>query len=337
MKKSFYASEFLASVSKQKKRNIYLIVGDEQYFIDKVIKKLKEKFEVDEDDFDYVLLYAQETEVGSLLFELRQIPLTAERHFVILRDYEKYKATEKEKIAAYSSKPFHKSVLVIVALEFDKRLKSSKLLLENSIEIICKKPYSKNDILRWLKAKERTMGLHFESEARNYFAENVALDYLTAQNELEKIILYAGNNNAIITSSMVKETMGLTKKENVFALLNALGTKNLKLALKILSNVLQNGESPIMVISMLTNYYKTLWIIKILLEKQYPIENIKKHYLSNIYYKFQNDYLSAAKRYSLGKLREVFSFLLETDIQLKSVDVDEKVLLDILIVKILEK
>ncbi len=337
MKKSFYAAEFLKVFPKQRKRNIYLIVGEEQYFIDIVLNSIKKRFDVDEDDFDYAVFYAQETEVSKLLFELRQIPLTAERHFVILKDFDKYKAKDKEKIAEYSLHPYPKSVLVIVASDFDKRLKASKKLLENAIEIICKKPYSKEDILRWLKNKENELNIKFEYGARLYFAENVALDYLVAQNELEKILLYIEDKRIPISEDAVKESIGLSKKENIFALLSAIGNKDLKSALKILENVLDNGESPIMIISMLTNYFKTLWIINIAFEKGYSLEKIKKSYLSSVYYKFQNNYVYAAKKYSKERIRLVFKNLLEVDTKLKSIDIDEKLLLDLLLIKITGK
>lgn len=337
MKKSFYAQEFLLSSTRIPKKNIYLIVGDEQYFIDRVIKKLKLKFKVDEDDFDFVLLYGGETKASDLIFELRQIPLTSHYHFVILKEFKKYSTKDKEAIANYSQKPFKKSVLVLVTDDFDKRLKSSKLLLEHSVEIICKKPYAGSDILKWLRSKEIQNKIAFEPDARLYFSENVALDYLTAQNELEKIILYKGTNKGKITLEDVKESLGLSKKESIFSLLESIGQKNIKQSIKTLHNLLDNGESPIMIISMLTNYFKTLWIIRVSLDKQYKIAQIKKNYMSGIYYKFQDRYISASKRYNIKAIKNIFKCLLETDKKLKSIDVEEKLLMDLLIINILEK
>ncbi len=336
MKKSFYAAEFILPKTSIPKKNIFLIVGNEQYFIDRVIKKLKKKFKVDEDDFDFAMFYGSDTSASKVIFELRQIPLTTDYHFVILKEFEKYNPKEREKIANYSEKPFKKSILVLVTTDFDKRLKSSKILLNNSIEIICKKPYNSAELLRWLRTKEMQQGITFEADARIYFSENVDLDYLTAENELEKVILYKGDKTKKIELEDVKNSLGLSKKDNIFTLLESIGKINKTSSLKALHNLLDNGESSIMILSMLTNYFKTLWIIHVCLEKQCKSDYIKKNFLSGIYYKFQDNYISAAKQFDNDKYKQIFNLLYETDKKLKSIDVDDKLLLDLLIINILE-
>ena len=336
MKKPYYAHDFIANFDKINKTHIYLLVGNEYFFIDTIIRKLKKKFDIDEEDFDFVLMYGGETSAKVLIFELRQIPMMSERHFVILKDYEKFSSSDKELIAEYSEQPFKESVLILVASDLDGRQKSSKKLAANALQVICKKPYSSNEILRWLNMQTRLNNLYFSNDAKNYFSTNIALSYQTASNEFTKIHLYIGNSKKVNIDD-VKAALGVSKKNTVFELYNSIGRKDVKNSLKITENLLFNEESPIMIISMLTTYFKTIWLIRTLLDKDYKIDYIKKHYLSRIYFKFRDDYIFAARKYDLTSIRNIFSLLLETDTKLKSVDIDSGILMDLMMMKIIER
>lgn len=333
MKKSYYAYDFIANFDKINKHHIYLLVGDEYFYIDRIIAKLKQKFDINEDDFDFVVMYGKETSAKNLIFELRQIPMMSDRHFVILKDYEKFSPNDKKLIAEYSEHPFKESVLIIVSTDLDGRLKSSKMLTANSLQIICKKPYSSNEILKWLNMQARLNKLQFTDDAKNYFSTNIAISYQTAFNEFTKIRLYVGDSKKV-TLKDVKAALGVSKKNTIFELYNAIGRRDLKSSLKILENLLYNEESPIMIISMLTNYFKIIWLIRNLLDKKYKLDDIKKHYLNRIYFKFRDDYIFAARKYELASIRNIFSLLLEADTQLKSVDIEPDILMDIMTMKI---
>lgn len=336
MKKSYYAYDFIANFDKINKKHIYLLVGNEYFYIDSIIKKLKRKFDINEEDFDFVIMYAGETSAKELIFELRQIPMMSERHFVILKDYERFSPKDKELIAEYSEHPFKESVLILVSTNLDGRQKSSKKLIASSLQVICKKPYSSNEIFKWLSVQARLNELYFTDKAKNYFSTNIALSYQAAFNEFIKVNLYIGNAKKV-TLTDVKEALGISKKNTIFELYNAIGRKDIKNSLKITENLLYNEESPIMIISMLTTYFKTIWLIRTLLNKGYKIDHIKRHYLKRIYFKFQDDYIFAARKYDLKSIRNIFAILLDNDTKLKSIDVNSGVLMDLMVMKILER
>ncbi len=252
---------------------------------------------------------------------------------VILRNFEKLPAKSKEIIADYLKEPVETSILILDSDNMDKRVNAYKTIAANSISIQCKAPYGIRDILVWLKNELSGKNIKMDNETANLFASYIEPDYMIASNELEKLLIASRNKN-IITREDVAECVGKSKSNSIFDLQNALGIKDLRRSLIILENLLENNESSVFIVTMLTNFFRTIWKVLILKNKNVKNSEITSVYLKEIFYSFRDDYLNFARSYDLPALRKIFFHLLETDIALKSIDVKEVILLETLIFNI---
>ncbi|MCK4957420.1 MAG: DNA polymerase III subunit delta [Candidatus Cloacimonetes bacterium] len=333
-KRSYKHYEFLKSFKSNKPEPIYLIHGDEYYLREKVLEKIVNAFvTAGSEDFDLVTLYGDSDIENDALENLEMLPFLGKYKIVIIKDFHKLSVTDKNLLGDYSQNSSSQSILILVMEKLDKRKSAEKKLLEHGITIECKKPYSSRDLANWLKTELSAQKIRMNFDAINLFTNSLELDYMLAANELEKLIIYTKNANTI-TIDDIRACTGKSKANKIFDLQNSLGDKNLNKSLKIVENLLENNESGVFIIVMLTRYFTTLWKILALKNRGLGSMEISSTHLNEIFYSFRGDYIKQATNYRLGQIRQIFNLLLQADIDLKSLNIKENILLEILLYKI---
>ena len=326
--------EFLRNFPSQKSQPVYYIFGPENYLKDIVQKEIARKFESpDSKDFDSIIFHADTDSAMSALEQLEMIPFMAKFRLIVLKNFDTMSASEKNIIAEYVQNPVPTSILVLTAEKIDERAKANKIISEKAVKIICRSPYSSADILRWLNNETKEKNIFMDNNSKELFARSIELDYQLAVSELEKLIIYTKGKRDI-TIDDVKETVGKSRTNKVFDLQNEIGKRDLKNSLSILENMIANNESAVFVIIMLSTFFQTLWRINSLQKNNISNSEIENRYLPEVFYKFRKDYISFAKHYSNNALSKIFSLLLQADIDAKSLNLKDEIILEILIYKI---
>ena len=327
--------EFLKKFSEQKPQPIYYVFGTENYLKDQVVKVIISRFKSsDSDDFDSVILHGNDANCGfSAVEQLEMMPFIAKYRIVILKNFDTMNISDKNLIAQYTQNPVNTSILVLTADKIDERTKVNKLISENAQKIICRSPYSSADILRWLNIEIKEKNITMDNKSKELFTRSIELDYQYAASELEKLIIFTkGKKN--ITIEDVKETVGKSRTNKVYDLQNEIGNKNLKKALIILENMIVNNESAVFIIIMLSNFFRVLWKIKALQKNNISNPEIENRYLPEIFFSFRKNHISYANKYTDSSIKEVFSLLLQADIDAKSLNLKDEIILETLVYKI---
>ena len=313
---------------------IFMIYGEEYYLREKVLSILLKHFSSSlEDDFDKVTLYGENNTASDAIENLEMTPFLSQYKIVVMRNFNKLKTEDKNQIADYAKNPSSSSIFIAVTEKIDKRKKAEKTIFQNSTTIECKKPYSSKDINLWLKNELFTKNKTMAYDAMHLFSTSIDLDFMLASNELEKLIIYT-NDADRITKEDVQACVSSSKINKIFDLQNSLGNRDIKKSLMISENMLENNESSIFFVVMLTRYFTILWKIQSLRKQGLSDSEISNSHLNEVFYSFRSDYLSQARNFSLNKLREIFAFLLQADIDLKSISINENIILELLIYKI---
>ncbi|NQT64805.1 MAG: DNA polymerase III subunit delta [FCB group bacterium] len=327
--------EFLRKFPDQKPQPVYYIFGPENYLKDSVLKDISKRFKSSgSEEFDSIILHATDTNSAmNALEQLEMMPFIAEFRLVVLRNFDAMKASDKLLIAEYVQNPVPTSILVLIAEKIDERIKANKIISEKAVKIICRSPYNSKDIHKWLNDETRNRKIFMDSDSKELFTRSIELDYQLAANELEKLIIYTkGKRN--ITIDDVKETVGKSRTNKIYDLQNEIGKRNLKNSLTILENMISNDESAVFVIIMLSTFFRTLWRVKALQKMNLSNPEIENRYLHEVFFKYRKDYITFAKNYSKKAIREIFSLLLQADIDAKSLNLKDEIILEILVYKI---
>lgn len=323
-------TQILTDLKSKKYKPIYFLSGEEPYFID-IISDYIEKNVLDdsEKEFNQTILYGSETTSNDIVAAAKRFPMMSEYQVVIVKEAqsiknflksEEEKKGEKSKSAfeAYLENPLQSTILVICYRDkkLDKRTNIGKLLLKNGVVLESKKLYD-NQVPDWIKKYLEQKKYTLNPKAAALLAEYLGTSLSKITNEIEKLIINipAGTE---ITPEHVQQNIGISKDYNVFELQAAISKKDVMKANRIINYFAANPKdnSMIMVLALLHGFF-----VKILL--YHGLQNKTKAAAAaelGVNPFFVGDYELAAKNYSLGKLKAVFSYLREYDLKVKGVD-----------------
>mgnify|MGYP003981126651 FL=1 len=141
-------------------------------------------------------------------------------------------------------------------------------------------------------------------------------DLSKINNELSKLILNLEKGESI-TPKIIEENIGISKDFNIFELQNALGTKDILKANRIIKHFTENPKNHpfVLTISSLFSYFQKIMIYQNLKDKSN--KNAASQLAVNPF--FISQYQTASKNYSMGKLFKIFTYLKENDLKSKGI------------------
>ncbi len=326
--KAIQYQTFINTFNKQKLDDLYMIYGTEEYLKVKAINAIVARaVKPEHKDFDFELFYGDEANSNRILDSLASIPFLAEKKVILIRKFDKLRSTEQQKITEMLVKEGVGNLIILTAENIDNRLKVSKLFYELGTVVQCKSPYKPEDMIPWVTNELKANGKNIDSQGAYLFVNKVELDYLTASGELEKLLLFC-KDKAEVTLADVQACTGNSKTNNIFEFLNAVGAKDVRKSLMITQNLLDNKESAVFIITMMLRLFMSIWQINILRKKGFSDYDISAKYMNDINYAFRGNYLNFANKYPLSVIEKVFTLMLEADTDLKSINVEESIIIE---------
>jgi DNA polymerase III subunit delta len=293
----------------------YLFYGEEEYLIQQYIQMLQEKcLEPGSEDFNLDLLYASDLDGAALVNAAASFPVMAARRMVIIKNIQDLSVSCQKVLAHYLKSPAASTCLVLTAIKFDSR-KGQFSAIKSRCTVVEAKPLYDNQVEQWIKSLVAKRSMSISEEALRLLHSCTGNGLRAIASELEKIELNLGDKKKIELAD-VENIVGISKQYSIFELCDSVGAKNLKNSLDILSHMLQLGEQPTLVISMLTRHYLILAKAKALQVKRANDQEIAKEIKVNPF--FIRNYLQQSALYSNEQLENVFHFLLEADLHLKT-------------------
>lgn len=314
---------------------VYLLHGEEPYFIDAISNLIEESILTDtEKEFNQTVLYGRDTDTGSIIDMARRFPMMANYQVVIIKEAQDIEKIEN--LQPYVEKPQPSTILVLAHKyrKIDQRKSFAKSVDKAGVLFESSKIYD-NKVPAWINAQVSNGGYSIKPDACQLLAEYLGSDLGRINNELEKLLINLPAGSAIDTA-LIERNIGISKDYNIFELQNALGTRDVVKANRIISYFAANTkQNPmIVVLTVLFGFFMKLMIYHQLEDKS---KNSVASALSVNPY-FVKDYTDAAQHYSFRKLRAIIGLLREYDLRLKGINngsTEESELLRELVYKIL--
>jgi len=312
---------------------IYLLMGEEPYFIDLITEYIEDHaLQPAEREFNQTVVYGLDTDPMDLVSTVKRYPMMAERQVVIVREAQRMKHWDKLTEIVEQTIPTTILVLAHKDKNIDKRTKIAKLLAKNGVVL-------KSDRLRdweiapWIKQYCQSHKISISDVSAQLMADHIGTDLERIVNELDKLAV-ALPQNAEITPQVIEEHIGISKDFNVFELQKAIGLKQSDKAFKIVKHFGQNPKDhPVIgTNAVLFSFFTKLYQYHHLGNKNQAASVLKVPPF------FLKDYASAAPMYPIPKIERIFGYLKETDLKAKGVDNvsnDDQGLLQELVFKIL--
>lgn len=298
---------------------VYLFMGDESYYIDKLSEFIAANaIKEEERDFNQQVIYCtRETSVASIINAARRYPMMAERQLVIVKEVQNL--LKFEELAAYVENPVKTTVLVICYKNgsVDRRKKIVASIEKCGIVFESKK-LRDNMLPQFIGDYVRRKGITIENQACMMLVEYIGSDLNRLSSELDKLILSLPPGFKQITAALVEKNIGISKEFNNWELRTAIVNKDVLKANRIINYFESNPKAnPLMpVLAMLFNFFSNMMLAYYAPDKS-PRGMMEQLDMKNDWQ--LKDYTLAMRHYTAMKTMLIIGKIRETDAKLKGV------------------
>lgn len=245
---------------------IYILQGEEPYYIDKLVELLTAKVvpDIDARDFDMYNFFGADDNVRTVIDTARQFPVMGDRQLVVLREAQAMQnaRNELEKIAPYAKSPVPNTVLVIAFKA--EPLKASSSLVKNTLQ-------SGGIVFESSRVKEWQLGaliegyckenrIKIERKAVEMLKEFIGSDLARLFGEIDKLMVATGHG--AITPEAIERNIGISKDFNNFELISAVAERDYGKCMRIVDYFERNPkQNPVvMTTSLLFRFFSNIML-----------------------------------------------------------------------------
>lgn len=191
-------------------------------------------------------------------------------------------------------------------------------------------PWWKQDewLRDWTVRRARQHKMKIEPAAVQALADMIGDNLRLIDQELRKLQTYAGPAQTVQVAD-VRLLVSAVREASVFTMVEALAAGDGKQAVRVLQELLQAGEAPLAILGMIAWQYRLLLQINELAAQGLSQDEVAST-LKQKPYTVKKSWLPA-QRYRLAALEQVLVDLLETDIVIKTGQMEDRVALDLLV------
>ncbi len=316
-------SEIIKQIEKKVFSSVYLFYGNEQYIVEEIIRLIIDKA-VDPElrQLNVEKYYCSEADSESIVTSALSIPMLSERKVIVVRDYEKI--NDSKALRHYFDHPSQSTVLVLTANTIDKRKSIFSIIAKIGVMVKCEN-LKRPELIGWVKNKIHSYGKEINDTSIEMLFDLKGNSLQDVYTELDKVITFIGDKQKIEDKDILSVT-GATKEFNVFELINLIGSGEKTKAIIMMNKLLDQNTEPILIVNLLSRHFIILWKIQNLKRVNQNPNEIASVMQINPY--FLKDYLAQAEKFNIVKLEKCIEFLKDADLQLKSVSLPKRIILD---------
>jgi DNA polymerase-3 subunit delta len=316
-KNSISFENLMGDLKNQIYHPVYLLHGDESYFIDVVSDYIEQNVLNElEKEFNQTIAYGKDSNVFTLMSYAKRFPMMANYQVLIVKEAQDLDKIDE--LQSYAEHPLASTILVLCYKygKLDKRKSLYKAIEKAGVTFESARLYD-NKIPDWINDYLRQRKYSITPKAAALLTEFLGADLGKIVNEIQKLLINIPAG-AEITEDYVEKNIGISKDFNVFELQKALARKDVVKANQIIFYFAANlRENPLVkVIPILSGYFTKL------LTYHYLPDKSKMAVASALGINpfFVSDYQQAARSFPAGKTISIISLLREYDLKAKGVD-----------------
>lgn len=299
---------------------VYLLMGEESYFIDKISDYISQHaLSPEEQDFNQSVVFGADVTASQVADLAREYPMMAQRRVVIVKESQGIKNTEA--IEKYLDKPVKTTVLVLCHKNgsVDKRKKLPAKVA--AVGVLFESDRLRDESLpQFIEDYLRQRNATAVPKATNMIADHIGSDLSRLTSELDKVLISLPDNKRQITPEIVEKQIGLSKDFNAFELRDAVINKDIYKAERIVNYLDKNpkAQSVFMVVPILYSYFQNL-MLAFYAPNRSDAGSVARYLGYNSPWSGR-DYVAGMRNYSGRKTMEIISKFREFDAKSKGID-----------------
>jgi len=191
------------------------------------------------------------------------------------------------------------------------------------------KPPQRRELNHWIEERARKKGGQIIAAAVETLAAFVGNDLRLLDQEIEKLVVYVDGARPI-SEDDVRLLVSYVQEANVFEMVDALGQRDAQRAAKLLHQLLDAGEHPLGLLGMIVRQFRILIQVKELSERGLSQQKMAARLKLHPFVVKKTS--RQAMNFSTEQLETIYRRLLETDVAIKTGQMDAVLALDMLVV-----
>ena len=305
---------------------VYLLCGDEAYYIDRVSDWIENNI-LDEaaKAFDLTVVYGRDLQgldIAQAIGAARGFAMFGGQKVVIVKEAQAIKKWEA--LSLYLDNP-QPSTILVICYKYgtpDKRTAWWKKADKVGAVMVSEKlrDYKVEEWIRnYLNERVKALGedLTIDVKVPKLLSDALGSDLSAVVSAVDKLLLGRQAGQKTIDAALVERNIGISKDYNVFELQDALIKGDVVKANRITQYFASSKDHPMQKeLGILYNFFANLMIYHYLDDKN---ERVAAQALGVNPF-FVKDYAAAAKRYSAGKTFKIIGYFREIDARSKGID-----------------
>ena len=319
---------------------IYLVLGEERYFIEEIRDYLFD-YVLDDDgkDLNFMSFDMEESTINDAIYEASSFPFFGDKklifvenpYFLTGRRVKNAPEHQLDELEDYLKAPSEFTVFVFFAPyeKLDRRKKITKLI-EKKAQIFDVSEANTTNASHYIQEETRKKGYEFTGGAFQLFVERTDNKLSAMMHELDKLFLYHKDSKKI-TKESINQLIPRTFEQNVFELNKLVLNGQVDASIELYQDLLTQKEEPIKIVALLMSQFRRLLQVKILNEQGYQQGEIAKILKSHPYpIKLA---LQSVNQYPKKLLSEALSYLIDADFNMKTGQIDHELQVELFIMK----
>lgn len=323
-------------IKNRKFEKVYLLFGEENYLKKNIINELKKALIPETAEIMNLDIFNEKKlESKKISDACETLPFMNDFRLVIVKDSELFiqgSKDESEKTADYIKNIPQTTVLLFVEEKVDKRSKLYKAVSKSGYCAEFKIP-SEKELLSWIKKLAKEKKLIMKDNVILYFIRNVNNSMEAILAEIEKLSGYIQSGE--VSEKDIDNICTKSLEVKIFDMVEAIGNKKTKIALDIYNNMVLMKESPLMILAMIARQFRIILQSKYLSEKGFYKSDIAKKINQREF--VVSECLAQSKNFKKKTLLQALEDCLECDINIKTGKVQDKLGVEMIIIKYSDK
>ena len=338
-------NQIIKNLSEDKFSKIYLLMGEETFFIKKICQFFENNFIEDQNkSFNQEIFYGRDISIENIISSCKSFPMMSDKKLVIIKEaqeldiFKRNNDKKNELLINYLSNVNSSTTLIFCLSNktLDKRGKLFKSFNESSCILDSSSKDNKiydNQLPKWIESEVYKKKYSISDDALLILTENIGNNLEKIDNALNKI--YSNIESKNISKDDILNLVGINREYNLFEFQDSLIDRNSLKCGKIMNYFTSNEKKfPIQqLIIYMYGFYSKLLVVK---SKNLSNPDTISSEIS-VHPYVARSYARAMQNYSLNELFMIISFIKELDLVskgLKQLKADNKALMGQIIYKL---
>jgi DNA polymerase-3 subunit delta len=253
---------------------VYCLVGRQPFQLELAKRKIAAAVPLGAvRDLNTDAFYVEQDAIAGVPRLANTLPMMSKWRLIVMHDWHKAKAKDAEALTEYLESPANFTVLVLLAEKVDGRSKLVKLIKKCGLMLEFERLYE-SKMRPWVTAIAETQGVKLAGDAVDYLVRAVGPDLASVSKEIEKAALHAGGGPVGVEN--LAAVLAAVKEQSFYEMFDAVAERNAEEALRILKEMVDQGQPPIAILAMLGRALRQLIVARQLMQEKIDHDDVAR-------------------------------------------------------------